>query len=515
MLTESNAPMRFLILDDEPDQVAAMSANLLNAWRKSRDLFGSSEPEIRGMNDVSDALALIGGDRFPFDLVLADLFMPVRAGGEPHEYGGAHRLYEALKEKPFGYRRPLLVITTNRRKDAEELIREIHDASYEEHLDWVTYLEKPKNAPGPIGVADLLDVGLWTGFLLDCVRAAHDLDFRRTFILSKLDEVLSFSPALRTLKNNATRHRNQRIILLIGETGSGKERVARYIHDSSNRTRYPFEALNVSSLPANLIEAEVFGAEKGSYTGCDRRRIGVFERAIRGTVFLDEFGKDEENTRRLCDKLARVMTEPRQFRRIGGGEDLTFCGTLILGGSWLLELITRAGREPGWADFFSRVSGKPTLTVPALREHPGDIVPLARFFLRRNCERLSRTPKELDPSAEGRLIQYEWPGNIRELENVMDTAAALDPIKLAADELDGIMPGGQRSSIVRANLANAAEVLAVLKRFCGNRAATAQYFGKSDKSLRDWISKHKAADAGFAANCPLPTRGRGRRKNTE
>jgi DNA-binding NtrC family response regulator len=515
MPIQPNEPIRFLILDDEPDQIVAMRENLIAAWRRSRDLFGAREPKIEGANRTEDALALLEAPQFPYDLVLADLFMPFGNSDEPHEEGGAHKLFEAFKSKPLGYRRPLLVITTNRRKDAEELLREIHEGSYEEHLDWVTYLEKPKNAPGPVGTCDLLEVKLWTQFLLDCVRAARDSEFRQGFMLSRLDEVLSFSPTLKKLKSDATRHRNQPLILISGEWGSGKERVAEHIHLSSSRAKKKLETLNVSALPANLIETEVFGAEKGSYTGCTERRIGILERAITGTVFLDEFGKDEEITRHLCDKLARVLSEPRQFRRVGGIEDFTFSGTLILGGSRLSDLLQRATREPEWMDFFSRVSGKPLLRVPALREHPEDIIPLARYFLRRSCQRLAQTPKQLDPSAEGWLLAQPWTGNIRQLENVIGTAAALDPIKLTDDDLQDILPVYSPAAKTVCAVTNPASVLTALERFGGNRAAAAQFLNVSDKTLRTWIKKHADSDPKFSAECPPATRGRGRPTNTE
>lgn len=503
MAIVSQEPLRILVLDDEQHQIDAIQENLGQAWKRAQEFFGGCKPIIDGHTEMSDILALLERPVFPYQMVLADLFMPLTPNGSPHEKGGAHRLFEELQNKPSSYLRPLLVITTNRRKEAEELIRQIHEASRDEKLDWVTYLEKPENAPGPDPDrrSHLLKINLWTAFLFDCIRAARDSRFRQTFLRSSLDEVLSFSHALQKLKNDARRYCNAPLILITGEPGSGKERIAQFIHESSTRSGFLLARDSVQSWLPNMMEAELFGAERGSYTGCTERRIGILELADKGTVFLDEFGANE-NSRIVADKLKRVLSEPRQFYRIGGKELLTFEGTLILCGSSLKEMKRHS------LDLFSRLSGLPELVIPPLRDHAEDILPLANHFLRR--EQRGCAPKSLDSSAEGLLTRYEWPGNIRELENVMRTAAECDPDEITADDLKGIPPFSA-VEVPRPDYKDPQQLLEQLIKRNGNREATAKFFEIDPKTLRHQIKKIES-EPKFAGLVPRPAAGRGAKR---
>ncbi|BBL74913.1 sigma-54 interaction domain-containing protein [Methylomagnum ishizawai] len=204
-------------------------------------------------------------------------------------------------------------------------------------------------------------------------------------------------------------------VLVIGETGTGKELVARQVHALSRRAGGPFVAVNCAALPETLIESELFGHEKGAFTGAVQAKSGWFETAHGGTLFLDEIG---DLPLGVQVKLLRVLQE-REIVRVGSRQPTPIDVRLIAATNVNLEQAVRAGtfRE----DLFYRLNVAP-LDLPPLRERPGDILPLVLHFLRVYAERLGRSGVSLTQEAARRLQEYEWPGNIRELENVIHHA---------------------------------------------------------------------------------------------
>ncbi len=207
-------------------------------------------------------------------------------------------------------------------------------------------------------------------------------------------------------------------VLLLGESGTGKELVANAIHLRSRRRGRPFVKLNCAAIPVSLAESELFGHERGAFTGATAQRIGRFEQAAEGTIFLDEIG---ELPLEAQAKLLRVLQE-HEFERVGGARVLRNRARVIAATNRDLEALVRAGRFR--ADLYYRLNVFP-LPLPPLRQRRDDIPLLAQHFLRELEPRLGRTLRGFTPEAERRLLEHDWPGNVRELANVIERAALL------------------------------------------------------------------------------------------
>jgi sigma-54-specific transcriptional regulator len=204
-------------------------------------------------------------------------------------------------------------------------------------------------------------------------------------------------------------------VLIIGDTGTGKELVARHLHDLSARKNGPFAAINCGAFSETLVESELFGYEKGSFTGAVASKEGWFESADGGTLFLDEIGDLPLSTQ---VKLLRVLQE-REIVRIGSRKPVKIDVRLIAATNVNLEDAVRAGRFR--EDLYYRIKVVP-IDLPPLRERPGDILPLVQYFLRVYKTKLHTDSAELTQSAINALLSYPWPGNIRELENTIHRA---------------------------------------------------------------------------------------------
>jgi len=223
-------------------------------------------------------------------------------------------------------------------------------------------------------------------------------------------------------------------VLITGESGVGKEVIARYLHRLSPRAEKRFVAINCAAIPQNLIESELFGHEKGAFTGAVKRKKGIFEAAQGGTVFLDEIG---DLPLEAQAKLLRVLQEKR-VQRVGGTEEIPVDVRIVAATHQDLEALVSQGlfRE----DLFYRLNVFP-ISIPPLRERPEDIVPLAEHFI---CKFLNRKPEGplLTPGAEKLLKRYSFPGNVRELANAIERALILSggELPLTADHLGFLEP---------------------------------------------------------------------------
>jgi DNA-binding NtrC family response regulator len=207
-------------------------------------------------------------------------------------------------------------------------------------------------------------------------------------------------------------------VLLEGESGTGKELFARALHALSGRNDGPFIAINCAAIPETLLETELFGHEKGAFTGAAQRKSGKFELAHRGTLFLDEIG---DMPLSLQAKILRALEE-KTFERVGGTTPLRVDVRVVAATNRNLKaaVAARQYRE----DLYFRLSVFPIL-IPPLRERPEDIPTLARYFIDRFCRDLAKRPLVLSPAAEQELRSYAWPGNVRELQNCIERAAIL------------------------------------------------------------------------------------------
>jgi len=227
-------------------------------------------------------------------------------------------------------------------------------------------------------------------------------------------------------------------VLLEGESGTGKELFARSLHALSPRADAPFVAINCAAIPETLLETELFGHEKGAFTGAIARKPGKFEMAHRGTLFLDEIG---DLPLALQAKILRALEE-RRFERVGGTASVQVDVRLVAATNKGLRAAVAARRFR--EDLFFRLSVFP-ITVPPLRDRPGDIPLLARFFIDRFCRDMKKTPLTLSPQALETLSSYRWPGNVRELQNCIERAVILT-------EGDAILPRHLNLSFVAAEV---------------------------------------------------------------
>jgi transcriptional regulator with PAS, ATPase and Fis domain len=218
-------------------------------------------------------------------------------------------------------------------------------------------------------------------------------------------------------------------VLLLGESGTGKEVLARFIHRASSRDRGPFVALNCAALPEQLLEAELFGYERGAFTGATQSKPGQLEQAAGGTLFLDEIGEMSPSAQA---KLLRVLQE-REFQRLGGTRVLRADVRIIAATNCQLDRAIATGqfRE----DLFYRLNVFP-IRVPALKDRADDILPLADAFLQIICRELGRPLAGISLDARRQLLDYHWPGNVRELRNSLERAAIVcDGAMITADHL--------------------------------------------------------------------------------
>lgn len=219
-----------------------------------------------------------------------------------------------------------------------------------------------------------------------------------------------------SLMEKATRtHIN---VSVTGETGTGKELVAKAIHYNSDRKKKPFVAVNMAAIPSELVESELFGYEKGAFTGAVTRKIGKFEEAQKGTIFLDEIAELDMNVQ---SKLLRVLQE-RELVRLGGNEKITLDVRLIVATHQNLAETVSKGlfRE----DLFYRIMGLP-IELPPLRERDNDVLLLAHFFVEEFCRENRMTLKQITAEAKEKLMKYNFPGNVRELKAMMDLASVM------------------------------------------------------------------------------------------
>src|SRR5271166_2848102 len=207
-------------------------------------------------------------------------------------------------------------------------------------------------------------------------------------------------------------------VLIQGETGTGKELVARAIHDLSSRSKRSFVHVNCASIPAMLLESELFGHEKGAFTGAFAQKIGRFERAHEGTLFLDEIG---EIPLELQPKLLRALQE-HEIERLGGNRSISVNLRIVAATNRNLKQMVDDGDFR--SDLYYRLNVFP-VTVPPLRERREDIPPLIRFFTQRYARKFNRTIGQIPSIAHEALIRYDWPGNIRELQNVIERSVIL------------------------------------------------------------------------------------------
>src|SRR5208283_3851268 len=237
--------------------------------------------------------------------------------------------------------------------------------------------------------------------------------------MAMFEEIVGTSPRLQALLARVTKvARTDSTVLITGETGTGKELIARAIHKNSDRASRPFVSVNCAAIPRDLITSELFGHEKGAFTGALQRRIGRFELAEGGTLFLDEIGELPAETQVA---LLRVLQE-REFQRVGSNQTIRANVRVIVATHRDLPAAIQAGTFR--SDLYYRINVFP-LEMPALRERKEDIQPLAEHFIERFASKTGKRITSIDKKSLAHLQSYSWPGNIRELQNVVERSVIM------------------------------------------------------------------------------------------
>src|SRR2546422_1882805 len=256
---------------------------------------------------------------------------------------------------------------------------------------------------------------------LEVKRLKNEIEYLRDAQQDRYDfeKIIGTSPALQRVLDIVKKvAKSNTTVLVRGETGTGKELIAGAIHHNSLRTSRNFVKVNCAALQENLLESELFGHEKGAFTGADKQRIGRFEQADGGSLFLDEIGDMSPSTQA---KILRVLQE-HEFERLGGTRTLRVDVRLIAATNRDLSAMVQSGqfRE----DLYYRLNVV-SIEMPPLRERKDDIVPLANAFIRKFAGELKKKIEGIEPEAQKMLMRYNWPGNIRELENTIERAILL------------------------------------------------------------------------------------------
>jgi two-component system response regulator HydG len=289
--------------------------------------------------------------------------------------------------------------------------------------------------------------------------------------------------------------------MVLGESGTGKELVARALHDGSLRRERPFVSVSCAAIPEGLLESELFGHERGAFTGAVRRKLGRFELAHEGTLFLDEVG---EIPLPIQVKLLRVLQE-RRFERVGGEESIEVDVRLVSATNRDLARMVAEGRFR--EDLYYRLNVVP-IVLPPLRDRPGDVEELARFFLGRSAPRLGRQVTGFSPEALELLRRHAWPGNVRELENVVEQALVFVEGSLVRPEdlPDGLRrapapaalpaPTGDRSLTEVLEDLERQLILAAYEKAKGVKAETARLLGIKPSALYYKLEKYGIVNPG-------------------
>jgi len=421
---------------------------------------------VETASDGFRALAKV--DDFTPDIVLTDLKMPGMSGVE---------LLRKLRERP---EIDLAVVVMTAYGAVETAVLAMREGA-------VDYLMKPLNTDELLVVLERALEGVHLR------REAHDLrsQLRERY---RFENIIGSSPEMQQVfKSVAQVAPSRATVLITGESGTGKELVAAALHHRSPRASGAFVRLHCAALAESLLESELFGHERGAFTGADRRREGRFEQAHGGTLFLDEIGDISLSTQ---VKLLRALQE-REFERVGGSQTLQVDVRVITATNRDLKEMVAAGRFR--EDLFYRLNVI-NITLPPLRRRPSDIAALAHHFLRRYAEDNGKSVMRISDAALALLVSYGWPGNVRELENVIERAVVLadsDKIELrhlpaefnAASKKTGLpaVPGASMADLERY------AILKTLEAVGGSTSKAAEMLGISVRKIQYKLQEYGAA----------------------
>jgi DNA-binding NtrC family response regulator len=409
------------------------------------------------------------------DVVLSDLHLP------PHLNDMSEGL--AIVEAARSRRPPVPVIVITGSASKQAALETVRRGAY-------GFFEKPFD---PDEVLHIVHQAARVRRLeREIIRLRSELDGCKGF-----SHLVGGSSALaKTLKQARAAAATSATVLILGENGTGKEMLARAIHEESPRAGGPFVAVSCAALPETLIESELFGHERGAFTGATAARKGRFELADGGTLFLDEIS---ELTPAVQVKLLRVLQE-RSFERVGATKTITVDIRLIAASNRDLEQEVEAGRFR--RDLFYRLNVVP-LTLPPLRERYEDVPILAAYFAAKAAEKHGRAPVELEPALLEALQDYDWPGNVRELENLIERLVVLTPgskigLEFLPEKMLRTLPDTSADETTLEGAVNALKrrmIVHALNLEGSNRVAAARRLGISRSYLHRLISEFEITEA--------------------
>ena len=445
---------RLLVIDDEPRMSEIVGMVL------RRDGF-----EVETFTNSEAAIERHECD--PFDLVLTDLRMPAPDGLEV-----LRRVRAASEDTP--------VVLFTAHATISTAIEALRDGAFD-------YIQKPFDNDA----------------LRACVRRALELTrlsrenrYLRAELRQRhaLADIVATSASMAEVLDLVRRAaRSSATVLITGESGTGKELVARAVHFHSDRVAGPFLAVNCKAFAEGLLESELFGHERGAFTGADRTRKGLFEEAAGGTLFLDEIGEISDG---FQAKLLRVLQE-REIRRVGDSQARSVDVRVVVATNRELQREVAEGRFR--EDLFFRLAVIP-IRIPPLRDRPEDILPLARHFLVEHQRELGRAFGALPEEVEAILRSHPWPGNVRELENAIERSVVLsDGATLQASDLLLQTPDGPKAAdetTLQAALDQATQkaIRDALDATGGARSEAARRLGIDRTTLYRLIRKYELGD---------------------
>ncbi|PQJ29385.1 sigma-54-dependent transcriptional regulator [Rubritalea profundi] len=398
------------------------------------------------------------------DVVLLDLHMP--------KMDGFHCLQELSKSHPLV---PIIILSGE--NDASSAMKAVKLGAHD-------YITKP------------FDLNLLFTTLRNAKKYSH-IQRENQSLKDSISpaatstDVIAYSAPMKKLMANAKKVAHlDSSILLTGESGTGKGVLARYMHAQSDRADKPFITVSCPALPRELLESELFGHEKGAFTGALKRRVGKIEAAKGGTLFLDEIGDLPID---LQPKLLNVLQD-KEFQRIGGEQTLP-CDVRIITAT-NIDFKEKIKNKEFREDLYYRISVIP-LELPALRTRPEEIIPLSEHFLKRITLQRGSPSIVISKSATKKLLQYDWPGNVRQLENLIERASAFcEDNQIDADDLVGNIDSPSNSDTTTNSLAG--KTLAEIEKIAigqtldlcnGNKAESARTLGISEKSIYNKMNR--------------------------
>ncbi|HEY0319616.1 MAG TPA: sigma-54 dependent transcriptional regulator [Pyrinomonadaceae bacterium] len=441
-----------------------------------RQLYWALSEEYRVLEAGTRSEAVDMLQRENIDVVISDLHLP------PHLDDMSEGL--AIVEESRSRQPPVPVIVITGSASKQAALETVRRGAY-------GFFEKPFD---PDEVLHIVHQAARVRRLeREIIRLRSELDRYRGFA-----HLVGGSSALsKTIKQARAAAATSATVLIHGESGTGKEMLARAIHEESPRAGSPFVAVSCAALPETLIESELFGHERGAFTGATATRKGRFELADTGTLFLDEIS---ELTPTVQVKLLRVLQE-RSFERLGATKTMTVDIRLIAASNRDLEQEAEAGRFR--RDLFYRLNVVP-LTLPPLRERYEDVPLLAAHFAAKAAEKHGRPPVELDPALLEALQEYEWPGNVRELENLLERLIVLTPgskigVEFLPEKMLRTLPDASaEDETTLKGAVNALQrrmIVHALNMEGSNRVAAARRLGISRSYLHRLISEFEITEA--------------------